>query len=171
LDAEDNIHKFLARFPDDPRSAKLKGYTEQIDLLRLERQMELRPGLANGDTPIEHDYADAVRYASSNPEQAAAKLKAIVDFYSQTPDPSETTSRFLELSRRQLAHFAVQISKQAPAYLKLIDANLSRAEQIRTTDPTKARAIWSSIVELYADKPWAADRVAKARAALNAAPP
>jgi len=169
LDAEDNIHRFLTRFPDDPRCAKLKGYVEEIDLLHLERQTKLRPGLATGDTPIEHDYAEAMRFASSDPDRAAARLKAIVDFYGQSPATSETTSRFLELSRRQLAHLVQQIVIQSPAYLKLIDENLSRADQLRTTDPTKARAIWTSIIELYAGKPWAADRVAKARAALNAA--
>jgi serine/threonine-protein kinase len=174
LDVEDDIHKFLARFPDDPRSAQLKGYAEEIELSRLERQMELRSRLAAGgslDAPIEHDYAEATRDASNNPERAAAKLQALVDFYSQTPARSETTSRFLELSRRQLAHLLEQISQQTPAYLKLIDGNLSRADQLRTTDPAKARAIWSSIVELYAGKPWAADRVAKARAARNTVAP
>ena len=31
LDAESNIHKFLARFPNDPRSKQLKGYAEEIE--------------------------------------------------------------------------------------------------------------------------------------------
>ncbi len=170
LDAEDNIRRFLTRFPDDPRGAKLKGYLEEIGLLRLERQTKLRPGLATGDTPIERDYAEAMRFASSDPDRAAARLRAIIDFYGPSPAASETTSRFLELSRRQLAHLDQQIAKQSPAYLKLIDENLSRADQLRATDPAKARAIYSSIIELYADKPWAADRVERARAGLNEIP-
>jgi eukaryotic-like serine/threonine-protein kinase len=177
LDAEDDIHKFLVRFPDDPRSKQLISYTDEIDLLHLERQMELRPRVATGgavEAPIERDYAEAIRNAASDPEHAAAKLQAIVDFYGPAPGrtetQSETTSRFLELSRRQLVRLIQKISKQAPADLKLIDANLARAEQLRTTDSERARAIWSSIIELYSGKPWAADRVAKARAALNAGP-
>ena len=120
------------------RAAKLKGYMEEIDLLRLERQTKLRPGLATGDTPIERDYAEAMRFASSDPDRAAARLRAIIDFYGQSPAASETTSRFLELSRRQLAHLDQQIAKQSPAYLKLIDENLSRADQLRTTDPDQS---------------------------------
>ena len=173
LDAEDDIQKFLTRFPDDPRSLQLKNYTEEIELLRLERRMQLRPALTVGNTadgPIERDYSEAMHDATSNPERAAAKLQAIVDLYGQTPNLSETAARFLELSRRQLAHLLGQISKQAPAYLKLIDENLDRANHLATTDPAKARAIFSSVIELYADKPWAADRVAKARAALNSGP-
>jgi hypothetical protein len=171
LDAEDDIQKFLTRFPDDPRGTQLKNYTEEIELLRLERRMQLRPALTIGnsaDGPIERDYSAAMHDATSDPERAAAKLQAIIDLYGQTPNLSETAARFLELSRRQLSHLIGHISKQAPAYLKLIDENLDRANHLIATDPAKARAIYSSIVELYADKPWAADRVAKARAALNA---
>jgi serine/threonine-protein kinase len=170
LDAEDDINKFLARFPDDPRNVQLKNYVEEIELLRLERRMELRPGLSVGDPadrPIERDYADAMRDAANAPEQAVTKLQAILDFYGQMPGLSETSTRFVELSRRQLVHVRQQITRQAPAHLKLIDENLSRANRLIASDPAKARAIASSIVELYGDKPWAADQVAKARRMLE----
>ena len=115
--------------------------------------------------PRDRRHSDRTRLCRSyafrvqRPRPSRRALRAIIDFYGPSPAASETTSRFLELSRRQLAHLDQQIAKQSPAYLKLIDENLSRADHLHTTDPTKARAIWTSIIELYADKPWAADRV------------
>ncbi|HEX3999353.1 MAG TPA: protein kinase [Pirellulales bacterium] len=170
LDAENDIRKFLSRFPDDPHVPQIKSYAEEIELLHLERQFALSPRLAGAaGEPITHDYADAIREAANDPEQTVAKLQALIDFYGQLPHPSETTVRFIELAHRQLAHLDQQISKISPTYRRLIDANLARAQELRATAPEKARAIWSSIVELYGDKPWAADEVKKARDALAAA--
>jgi serine/threonine protein kinase len=173
LEAEDNIQSFLTRFPNDPRSPQLKSYAQEIQLQHLQRRMNLGP-LLSGRTlnePIARDYDEAIRDESGDPERAAIKLQAIVDFYGQMPDQTDATSQFLNLSRRELAKLLEQISKRAPTYLKLIDANLSRADALRSSDPNKARALWSSIVALYGDKPWAASRVAKARAALDATKP
>lgn len=169
LDAESNIESFLKRFPNDPRSKQVKGYADEIDLVHLKRQVELSPLLigATRKEPIERDDADAMNDSADNPDQAIAKLRAILELYGHAPDKTQTTQQYLELARQQLATLVNQVSNSAPEYLKLIDANLARAEQLRTSNPAEARAIWASIVELYGDKPWAAARVAKAKAALD----
>jgi eukaryotic-like serine/threonine-protein kinase len=170
LDAEDDIRRFLARFPDDPRGAKLKTYLDEIDLLHLERRVQRLPRqLAAGATvaPIQRDYVEAISLAGTAPQRAVAKLQAMLEVYGQTPNPPETTAQFLELCRRKLKQLEEQSHHEAPDHLAVIDAGLREAEKLRAKDPSKARAIWSGIVELYADKPWAADRVARAKTALS----
>ncbi len=172
LDAEDDIHQFLTRFPDDPRAPKLKNYLEEIDLLHLERRLQRLPRqLAAGDSasPIERDYLEAIGLAGTAPQRAAAKLQAIVDVYGAMPNPPETITQFVELTRRKLNQLREQSQREAPDYLAAMDRSLREAERFRASDPAKARAIWSGIVELYADKPWAAERVSRAQAALRAA--
>ena len=170
VNAEADINSFLARFPADPRAAKLKGYQEEIELVRLERQVQLQSRLAGGDSavsPIQRDYLAAIGHATTDPDLAVAKLQALVDLYSHSGDASQTTARLLELARRQLARLRVQLAEQARQSLALIDASLTRAASLATTDPPAARAIYRGIVELYSDKPWAAERVSRAKSALE----
>ncbi len=63
-----------------------------------------------------------------------------------------------------------QSAKTAVEYQKLIDENLKRAEGTATNVAQQAREIWQSIITLYGDKPWVADSVAKAKAALETVP-
>ena len=170
-DAEDNIKDFLRRFPDDSRAAKLKSYQEEIELQRLERQLQRAPrlpALGSSVLPIQRDFTEAIALASAEPHQAAAKLQAILDVYGQTPNPSERTGQFLELTRRHLKQLSQQMAQQAAERLASIDEKLQQAKELQATDPAKARAIWRGIIELYGDKPWAAERVAAAKQSLAA---
>ncbi len=169
-DAEDDLGRFLARFPDDPRAAKLKEYQEEIDLQRLERRLQRdsrQPALGSSVSPIQRDYFEAIGLAATDPYQSAAKLQAILDVYGAAPNRSERTNQFLELTRRHLKQLHEQNRQQEADRLATIDASLARADEIAITDPAKARAIWSGIIALYCEKPWAAERVSQARAALK----
>ena len=133
VDAEDDIHQFLARFPDDPRVPKLKNYLEEIDLLHLERRLQRLPRqLAAGDSasPIERDYLEAIGLAGTAPQRAAAKLQAIVDVYGSMPNPPETITQFVELTRRKLNQLREQSQREAPDYLAAIDRQSARGRAI-----------------------------------------
>ncbi len=166
LEEEDDIRRYLKRFPDDPRRAKLASYLEEIDLLHLERRLQRLPrqlGREESLSPIQRDYLDAMSHFATSPQQTAARLRAIVEIYESLPKLSSTTTQFVELARRQLKRLEDQSARAAPAYLEVIDANLKRADDVRSMDPAASRKIWSGIVQLYAEQPWAAGRVAKAR--------
>jgi serine/threonine-protein kinase len=168
-DAEDDIRRFLDRFPDDPRAAKVKPYLDEIDLMHLESRVQRLPRqLAAGKTvaPIQRDYVEAISLAGTSPDRAIAKLQALIAVYGYTPNPPEATAQFLELARRKIKQLEEQSQREAPDRLAAIDSSLREAEKLRANDRANARAIWSSVVELYSDKPWAAGRVVRARAAL-----
>ena len=52
-------------------------------------------------------------------------------------------------------------------HLEILGRRMKRAEELQRTDPQAAAAIWRGIVELYSDKPWAAEIVARAREELQ----
>ncbi len=116
--------------------------------------------------PIERDYLEAISYAAAAPQRATAKLQAIVTLYGSTTQPDETTDQILKLTNLQLTRLRQQSEREAPEGMTVIEANLHRAEHLRTVNSAEARAIWTSIVELYSETPWAAAQVARAKAAL-----
>ncbi len=170
LEAADDVQSFLERFPDDERAPEIRKYQEETELLRLERRLTTQSRLSKRDQPllpIERDYIEAVSQAGANPDRAIARLNAMLAVYTEpTSRDHERERRILQLADRQLQRLNEQISEQSPAYLEIIDRRLRHADEVKNESLSEAARIWQSIVVLYGDKPWAVDRVEKARAAL-----
>jgi eukaryotic-like serine/threonine-protein kinase len=169
LAVSDQVHEFLTRYPDDERTATVRRYEDEIDLLRMEQRFRLRLRLLEGTDdlmPAERDYLEAKSFETTDPSRAAQKLEAIVQLFGGVND-SESTAQVVEMSRRHLKQLRGSLDRTLPQYRDAVNEHLRRAERIRSTAPDEARAIWQSIVELYGDKTWAAEQVAKAKAALG----
>jgi hypothetical protein len=169
LDAAADIDDFLERFPDDERAELLRKYQEEIALLRLERRFALRSRQLTRDPnllPVERDYIEAMHQIGADPQRTEQELRALVTLYTGAGIQDERVLQVLELARRQLARLAQQARDQSPAYQAVIDRSLQRARALRDKDPEEARHIWRSIITLYEDKPWAAERVREAREEL-----
>jgi serine/threonine-protein kinase len=172
LDAAADIDNFLARFPEDERADLLREHQEEIELLRLERRFSRRSRQLTRDPnllPIERDYIEAIHQIGADPQRTEEELRALVSLYSGSGIQDERVLQVLEVARRQLARLTQQTHEQAPSYLSIIDRSLDRARALEAKDPAEARQIWHSIITLYEDKPWAADRVQQAREALEEA--
>ena len=167
LNVEDDVRNFLARFPDNEHVASVKRHEDEIKLQRLEQRMSREHTLS----PIEHDYLEAMNEVGINPQRTIDKLQALIELYGSQSNPDESTRQSMELARRQLEQLREETAKFVPEYKALMDENLRRADQLRQTSPQQARSIWQSIITLYGDKPWAAESVAKAKAALATVPP
>jgi len=171
LEAERSIEEFLTRYANDPRSAELRGLMREIELYSLERQFDLRArSMANVTQllPIERAYVEAINYASIDPERGLAKLQALVELYSDRTDLSGPAGKCLELVRRRYERLSQQFAAASEDSREELEGRLRRAEEIRQENPDAARAILKGLIELYQDKPWAAEAVAQARAALDA---
>jgi serine/threonine protein kinase len=168
------IDTFLSSYPSDPRCKELEGYQDEIELYQRERKFELRAKqLAKTDalTPVERAYLEGLNYMHLEPILCRRKLQALVDLYGRTDlddDAPLATQQCVQLARRQLAKLDRQLAEYAQEDRELLAQAVARARQRQETDPTNARAMWQGIVELYGDKPWAADMVEQARAALAA---
>jgi serine/threonine-protein kinase len=170
-EAAENIQRFLALFPRDPREAVLLGYAKEIELDQLERRLDNLAGnrLRSGKAPpVERDYLEAVQYARFDPERGFRKLQAIVDLYDRPAGRSGPMGNYVELARRRLDRLHERMDKQAGAYLAVLEERLEHARSLAGKDPAAARAMWQAIIELYSEKSWAADVVAEARKQLAA---
>ncbi len=171
LDAEQSIEEFLTRYGNDPRAPELRESMREIELYRLERQFELRARSLAKLTqllPIERDYLEAINYASIDPERGLAKLRALVEMYRDRTDSSGPAGKCLALARRRYERLSQQLAAAAVDSRDEVEERLRKAEEIRQENPAAARSILKGIIELYGDKPWAAEAVEKARAILDA---
>ncbi|MCS7304406.1 MAG: serine/threonine protein kinase [Thermoguttaceae bacterium] len=164
------IQQFLSRYPGDPRAEQIRHYERELDLDRLERRFELqaagrlqRHGFLS---PCERAYAEAVAISRTNPDLGMVKLQALLDLYENRSERSGPIGACLELARRRLQRLQQQQKEQIASVVQVLEERLQRAKQLETSAPETARAIRQAIVELYADKPWAASLVARAKAAL-----
>ncbi len=172
LQAEGDIHKFLTLFPTDSRANELRNHEAELELYRLERTFERRAkGLADTENlvPIERDYLEAINYARLDPQRGMARLQALIDLYNHRKDISGPTGKCLELARRRLQQLHQRLDPQATGHLALVQDRLDRAEQLSRTEPQRAGQMYRAVIELYQDKPWAAEAVRRARDALAAA--
>jgi hypothetical protein len=147
------IEDFLARFPDDPRAENLRAAEEELKQAH----------------PIQRAYTEAKRYVPINPELALAKFTALIDVYDDGQANSDVADHYLRLARLQQYRVQKQIDGYAGEGRKLVESRLERAGQMAQGEPAAARKIYHGIIELYGEKPWASDLVARARAALAAA--
>jgi serine/threonine-protein kinase len=171
LECEDQIRDFLLRFPGDPRGEELRADARQIDLLRLERKLELRAnGLSSGWglAPVERLYVEAFRQARRDSDIGLAKFQAIIDLYGSAGDSSSPTAQCVELARRRVAQLREQRDVQAQEHLALILDRLDEADRARPREPRRAEATYHAVLELYAGKAWAAAAVRRAQQALAA---
>jgi len=172
LPAEDDIAQFMELYPEDHRCAELRKYQNRIELHRLEQKFRLRArGLAGteGLLPIEQDFLEALNYVRFAPDRATRRLRALIDLYGgEQHDPTSRSGRCLELARRRLAQLREQIAPKTDERLAQILKQLDRANELARTEPPRARAMYRAVIELYQDKPWAAEAVDRARQGLDA---
>lgn len=170
--AESSIQEFLTRYPTDPRTEQIRQLERELDLDRMERRFESQASgrlrLQHPLSPCERAYAEAIAIARTNPDLGIVKLQALLALYENRTDRSGPTGVCLELARRRLERLQEQVQPQTIGSLHLVEERLRRADELEKSSPATAQSIRQAVVELYADKPWAAGAVAQAKAALAA---
>lgn len=171
-DAESDIQTFLGRCPaGDPRGKELEQLRERIETEHLSRKIErlIRGrGKANSLTPIERDYAEALKQVELDPEAGMKRVQALVDLYgNEGDDDAAITRQCLELARRKLKELRDRVRQYADDHLELIERQLEHAEEIAKKEPERAEKIRRAVIELYDGKPWAQTEVDRAQKALK----
>lgn len=164
-DVEEDIQVFLSRCgPSDPRGEELEELREEVEADRLQRKLEhrLRRGKSEGLSPLERDYAEALRLVEQDPEAGLRKLGALVDLYSGDGD-DPGTQQYLELAERKAAQLRTQVARRSKAHLASVNRQLDRADDLAASDADEATRIWQAVVELYDGKSWAREAVDRAR--------
>ena len=176
LNAEPDLERFLELFPDDARAAEVKQFQEELELNRLQTRFELRArrvGSKDDLTPIERAYMEAVRLTAHDPDAARAKFEALVDVYGSEkeigddPLQQRINQQCLDLARKQTARLQSADDKTNAGQRKLIQRQLARAAALKKSDPASAAKIYRGLLELYTNKPWAADLMKQAASAAG----
>jgi hypothetical protein len=153
--AQPKIEIFLERYSDDPRGEKLRGMQDELKQAH----------------PVQRAFTEAKRYALISPELGLLKFQALVDVYDEPDGSSETARRFVKQARQQIKRLQMQVEQNVDDDRKSVESRLERAAELSAANPAAAAKIYRGIVELYDQKPWAAQLVARAKAALALAPP
>ncbi|MCE5267163.1 MAG: hypothetical protein LLG00_04700, partial [Planctomycetaceae bacterium] len=173
LGAETDIRDFLSRYSGDPRAKHVREYEREIELRNLENRINQRTkGLGSSTRlePVERAYLEAINYSHLDPEVGAKKLQAILDLYDGPNSDNEPSDQTLILVHRRLSQFQQEVAKRAGDQLRALTVRLDLADSLRATDPAQARKAYRAVLELYAEKPWAAPALLRARAALEKLP-
>ncbi len=164
------ISRFRDNFPKDPRVAQLRAYERTLDLRRLEWKFDkklARRTALNDLLPIEKLYYAAKSDARSDPARGAAELQALVDLYSQPDIPPGPTEDCLALARLRLPQVRREAEQFTREQLAVLNERLNAADTLRQREPEQSRKTYQAIVDLYGDKPWAAEVVRRARKSLK----
>ncbi len=153
--AHDDITSFLEIYPDDPRIEQVQEYEEE----------------SQQSNPIQRAYSEAMRYSLVNPELALLRFDALVDVYDDGKQNSEAARHYVRLAKLQRKKLQARVSRYVEDGRALLATRLKKAASLSTDNPANARKIYRGIVELYGDKPWAADLVRQAQEALQQSTP
>ncbi len=167
---EDAVQSFMARFPDDERYEAICEINEDIDLQRLERQLEVTARLRNAArflAPVEQATVDAIRQETLNPETAASSFAAIIAVFDTDPDATAREKKCIRLARRHLQQLNTRFQRHAETAVEALNSRLNVGIETIKTDPVKGTRMLNGIIHLYQDKPWASRVVSEARAALD----
>ncbi len=142
-------------------------------MTHLERRLELQAKGVNVQTslsPVERSYLDALNTARVDLETGIAKFQAMIDFFESPKDGSGPNARCIQLAKRRLSEFRRQYEAQSAEQLHAVEERLKEADELRATDPERAKAIYRAILVLYQNKAWAKNTVQRAQAALEKGP-
>jgi hypothetical protein len=183
-DVRDDIDRFLDKHASDPRAGRVQDLKHTLALDLLERRARRRLRSDKELTPLERDYRAAMSDEENGPSACVKSLEAMLAVYAKrTPseaakDDGGEAGLWLDLARRQLERFRPRAEAEQRDDLKRIGelqteaaslaarAEIANDESARKSFAAQRREILQNIVDVYADRPHAADAVAWARREL-----
>ena len=146
LEAEDDIEKFLHHYPQDERAKEIEGYRDDIELMKMERRFDRRVKSLKVDqsNAVVRAYAEAMQVAPFDPEQAAAKLEALLALYDQTDAqgaaerlPADTRTLAVQLAGKKLPDLRKAAREQFREDLTFLKRQLANADKLHLTQPAR----------------------------------
>ncbi len=147
---------------------------ESVDLYRLEKRFDFRARMSSmteGSDPAEQWYLQAIALAKTNPVQAQQRFQAIIDALGDSQEattviPNNDRKAIIDLCKKQLDKLAAAASSVREKEETILDQQLSLAQSLSTSDPEQASRIAKGLIVLYADKPWASEKLSAAKQLL-----
>ena len=176
-DVRNEMDRFLATYADDPRVGRIRDLKRTLDLDLLERRARRRSRSDKGLTPLERDYRAAMNNEEKGPSACVKALEAMLAVHGSdaaTASPSDAdaeASLWFALARRKVEQLLPQALAEQRDDAKRIGellaeaaslatrADIANDDSARKVFTTQRRAILANIVEVYAERPHAAEAV------------
>ncbi|MDR0338426.1 MAG: serine/threonine protein kinase [Planctomycetaceae bacterium] len=195
--AEDDINQFLLEYSQHPMAEQVRFYQTELDLAKQEQLLKRRQRIANSEmpSPVEQIYMEATALIKTDPENAIAKLQAIVNVFQpnnpekrfekpETPSDKDNTTELeipkitrrqrpnptelcVELAIRRLEKLEKEIKISHSDQFKIIRKRLDDAKTLEQQFPEQAKNIRLGIIELYQHHRWAKTLVEEAQQELK----
>ena len=127
-------------------------------------------GTASSLLPVEQAYVEASDLRRGTiPTAAWRSFAHLIDLFDDGKPraSSDPLGQCLKLAKRQLGVLQKQFDASSSEQLDDVLRRLDDADRIGGAEPERAEGIYRAVVELYGHKPWAAEAVRRARAALD----
>jgi hypothetical protein len=185
-DARGEIDRFLDKHAADPRAGQIRELKRTLDLDMLERRARRRLRSDKELAPFERDYREAMTSQENGPSACVKALEAMLAVHATDGTNNaadDETNLWLDLARRQVEKLRPQALAEQRDDGKRIDELLAEAaslaaraeiandEAARKKLLSQRRVILENIVEVYAERPHAAEAVAFAKRELAAVGP
>jgi len=185
-DARNGIEQFLDKHAGDPRAGQISELKRTLELDLLERRARRRSRNDKELVPLEREYRAAMTSEENGPSACVKSLEAMLAVHgSGTNDGDNDTesSLWLALARRKVEQLRPQALTEQQDDAKRISELLADAASLaaRATIANDAsarkkldaqrRVILENVVEVYAERPHAAEAVAFAKRELADRPP
>jgi serine/threonine-protein kinase len=185
-DARGEIDRFLDKHAADPRAGQIRELKRTLDLDMLERRARRRLRSDKELAPLERDYREAMTSQENGPSACVKALEAMLAVHATDGTNNaadDETNLWLDLARRQVEKLRPQaLAEQrddgkrsgellAEAASLAARAEIANDEAARKKLLSQRRVILENIVEVYAERPHAAEAVAFAKRELAAVGP
>ena len=185
-DARNGIEQFLDKHAGDPRAGQISELKRTLDLDLLERRARRRSRSDKELVPLEREYRAAMTSEENGPSACMKSLEAMLAVHgSGTNDGGNDTesSLWLALARRKVEQLRPQALTEQQDDAKRISelladaaslaarATIANDESARKKLDAQRRVILENVVEVYAERPHAAEAVAFAKRELANRPP
>jgi hypothetical protein len=185
-DARGEIDRFLEEHAADPRAGQIRELKRTLELDMLERRARRRLRSDKELAPLERDYRAAMTSQENGPSACLKALEAMLAVHATDGTNNaadDETNLWLDLARRQVEKLRPQaLAEQrddgkrsgellAEAASLAARAEIANDEAARKKLLSQRRVILENIVEVYAERPHAAEAVAFAKRELAAVGP
>ncbi|MCY2975134.1 MAG: serine/threonine-protein kinase [Planctomycetota bacterium] len=168
FDVEPMLEQFSELYPNDSRQSDFDSIRQDIQQQKALRRLERRARISSVQSdldPLEQAFMEAMKAREEDTDVAAKKLRALLTIYSDPATLTERQQQLVAMAENALEEIQKGIEQKTHPATEALNERIDWATKNLSDDMQKA--FFQSVIELYADKPWAKSAVARAKASLT----
>lgn len=164
------INDFLTRFADDPRAEEVRTWSVAADHERLRRRLR-RGRRGDAETSesalVEEAFLSAEAYAEIDPQESAARFRALLDAFDDGDATPEDYRDYIVLARQRREELEPTGDASLADRQAALAARIADARELAAQRPDRAEQILKGVIQLFQNAPWAGDQIKQAEEILR----